>query len=115
MLSLQTERGTITIDRNVFHCIVGAVATSCFGVKGMAYRSRTDGLIHLLRRESMAKGVRAIEEENGSLSIQLHIVVDAGVNLPAIANAIISEVRYNLQRLTGIQVNRVEVFVDSVV
>ena len=57
-MRLETERGTITISPDVFTNITGAAATNCYGVKGMAVRSKTDGLVHLLRRESMAKGVK---------------------------------------------------------
>ena len=57
-MKLQTEKGLITISSDVFTNITGAAATNCYGVKGMAIRSTTDGLVHLLRRESMAKGVR---------------------------------------------------------
>ncbi len=57
-MKLQTEKGEITISSDVFTNITGAAATNCYGVKGMAIRSKTDGLVHLLRRESMGKGVK---------------------------------------------------------
>ena len=56
-MRFHNERGEIQISSEVFTTITGAVATSCFGVKGMAARSKKDGLVHLLRNESMAKGV----------------------------------------------------------
>ena len=52
-MKLQTEKGAITIGSDVFTNITGAAATNCFGVKGMAFRSMTDGLVHLLRKEAM--------------------------------------------------------------
>ena len=60
------EKGSLIISNDVFTQIAGAVATSCFGVKGMAVRSKTDGLVHLLRRESMSKGVKVTANEDGS-------------------------------------------------
>ena len=54
MIKVQTGQGEITISSAVFTTITGAAATNCFGVKGMAYRSMTDGLVHLLRREAMS-------------------------------------------------------------
>ena len=56
MIRLQTEKGEVSISDAALSNITGAAATSCFGVKGMAYRSMTDGLVHLLRREAMSKG-----------------------------------------------------------
>ena len=63
-MRFQNDKGEIQISSEVFTTITGAVATSCFGVKGMAARSKKDGLVHLLRSESMAKGVRVIFEED---------------------------------------------------
>lgn len=112
-MRLQNEKGEIQMGSDVFTTITGAVATSCFGVKGMAARSKKDGLVHLLRNESMAKGVRVIFQEDDTVSIELHIIVDDGVNLTAVSNSIMSEVRYAVSRMTGAQVRAVDVYVDS--
>ena len=114
-MRLQTEKGEIQISSEVFTTITGAVATSCFGVKGMAARSKKDGLVQLLRNESMSKGVRVVQQEDGSVAIELHIIVDNGVNLSAVSDAIMSEVRYTVGRMTGAQVKSVDVYVDSMV
>ena len=79
MIKVQTGQGEITISSAVFTTITGAAATNCFGVKGMAYRSMTDGLVHLLRREAMSKGVKVTYNEDGTVSIELHIVVENSV------------------------------------
>ena len=114
-MKIQTEKGRIHLTSDVFSKLTGAVATSCYGVKGMAFRSKTDGLVHLLRRESMSKGVKIIYNDDQSISIHLHIIVDNGVNLMAVGRSIQSEVKYNVSRLTGVEVRRVDVCVDSMV
>ena len=114
-MRLETERGTITISPDVFTNITGAAATNCYGVKGMAVRSKTDGLVHLLRRESMAKGVKVRFNDDDTVSIELHIIVDNGVNLTAVSHSIMSEVRYNVEKVTGVKVKNVDVCVDSIV
>lgn len=114
-MKLQTERGIITISSDVFTNLTGAAATNCYGVKGMAIRSTTDGLVHLLRRESMSKGVKVTYHEDGSISLELHIIVDNGVNLMAVSRSIMSEVKYNVSRATGVEVRSVDVFVDFMV
>ena len=112
-MKLQTEQGEITISSEVFTNITGAAATNCYGVKGMAVRSKTDGLVHLLRRESMGKGVKITYNEDSSVSIELHIIVDNGVNLMAVSRSIMSEVRYMVTKNTGVTVKAVDVCVDS--
>lgn len=112
-MKLQTEKGAITIGSDVFTNITGAAATNCFGVKGMAYRSMTDGLVHLLRREAMSKGVSVTSNDDGTISVELHIIVENGVNLPAVCSSIMNEVRYMVTRNTGVEVRAVDVCVDS--
>lgn len=115
MIRLQTEKGEISISDAALSNITGAAATSCFGVKGMAYRSMTDGLVHLLRREAMSKGVNVIYNEDESISIELHIIVENGVNIPAVCRSIMNEVRYVVNKNTGAEVRAVDVFVDSMI
>lgn len=113
-MKVQMEKGSLIISNNVFTQIAGAVATSCFGVKGMAVRSKTDGLVHLLRRESMSKGVKVTANEDGTVTIDLHIIVDSGVNIAAISSSITKEVAYKVTELTGVSVASVEIFIDSI-
>ena len=113
MIRQNTEKGAVTIESSVYTKIAGIAASNCFGVKGMAIRSMTDGLVHLLRKESMSKGVSVTFHENDAISIDLHIMVDHGVNLAAVGASIISEVRYVVTKCTGTMVQGVNVYIDS--
>jgi len=113
MIRHENENGSVNISTSVYTDIVGTAATNCMGVKGMAARSVKDGVYHLLRKESMSKGVRVDFHEDGTISIDLHIMVGDGVNLSAIGNAIIDEVRYMVEKCTGTQVRAVNVYIDS--
>ena len=115
MLKFHSEQGEISVSSAVFSNITGMAATNCFGVKGMAYRSMTDGLVHLLRREAMSKDVNVIYNEDESISIELHIIVENGVNIPAVCRSIMNEVRYVVNKNTGAEVRAVDVFVDSMI
>ena len=115
MISHSNENGSVNVSTSVYTEIAGTAATNCFGVKGMAARSVTDGVYHLLRKESMSKGVRVEFHDEGEISIDLHIIVDSGVNLQAVANSIISEVRYVVTKTTGTPVRAVNVYIDSIV
>jgi len=114
MIKIQTPQGEISVSSAVFTNITGAAATNCFGVKGMAYRSMTDGLVHLLRREAMGKGVDITYNEDNTVSIELHIIVENGVNITTVCRSIMSEVKYVVTKNTGVTVREVNVFVDSV-
>ena len=112
-MKLENDLGEIRISSDVFTNVTGSAATNCYGVKGMAVRSTTDGLVHLLKRESMSKGVKVYYNEDGTVSIELHIIVENGVNLMAVCRSIMSEVRYVVSKTTGVEVAAVDVCVDS--
>ncbi len=113
MIRHENANGSVNVSTNVYTDIVGTAATNCFGVKGMAARSLTDGVYHLLRKESVGKGVRVNFNEDDSISIDLHIIVDNNVNLNAVGASIISEVRYVVTKCTGTEVRAVDVYIDS--
>ncbi len=113
MSTLSIPISSLRRAKKVFTDIAGEAATNCFGVKGMGARSKADGLVHLLRRESMGKGVSVSFGDDGSVSVQLHIVVDFGVNIKALSESIMNEVSYKVSKATGVPVKTVDVYVDS--
>ena len=74
---------------------------------------RRGGIVHLLRREAMSKGVHITQHDDHEISIELHIVVEHGVNISAVCQAIIGQVRYLVTENTGAVVRGVNVCVDS--
>ena len=113
MIRHNNESGSINVSTSVYTDIAGTAASNCFGVKGMAARSLTDGVYHLLRKESVSKGVRVHFNEDDTISIDLHIVVDNNVNLSAVGASIIEQVRYEVTKCTGTEVRAVNVYIDS--
>ena len=115
MVTLANNKGRICVTNEVFTNLAGKAATSCFGVKGMVGRAKDSGPFQLLRRESMSKGVTVHNNEDGSITLELHIGVDHGVNMSAVAHSIINEVSYKLSRSAGVPVRRVDVYIDTII
>ena len=62
---MSTDLGIITIDPEVIAKYAGTVAVECFGIVGMAAVNMKDGLVHLLKKESLTRGIRVrISEDN---------------------------------------------------
>ncbi len=113
-MTIKTDLGYIEITNEVIAGIAGYAASSCFGVKGMTIRSVSDGLAHLLRRESLSRGVRITEDTEGGINIDLHIAVEHGINIASVCHSIINEVRYHVERLTSIDVHNIDIYVESI-
>ena len=114
MIYQENTNGAVSVANAVYTEIAGIAAANCFGVKGMVARSVKDGLFHLLRKEAMGKGVKVEMHDDNTVSIDVHIMVDSGVNMNAVGNSIFSEVRYKVQSLTDTEVRDVNVFIDSI-
>ena len=112
MLKIDGKYGDVYLTDIVIAKLVGSVATSCFGVVGMATRNATDSFTSLLKWENMEKGVE-IQYSDNTLKIGLHIIMTYGVNIPAISDSIKSKVVYSVGEFTGIKVGEVKIFVDS--
>jgi uncharacterized alkaline shock family protein YloU len=111
---IKNELGTIGIENEVIARIAGFSAMECYGVVGMAAKSIRDGLVHLLKIESLSKGVVIQTLESGEIAIDLHIIVEYGTNLAAIADTLQSNVRYTIEESIGITVSDVNIFIEGV-
>ncbi|MBC8546159.1 Asp23/Gls24 family envelope stress response protein [Clostridiaceae bacterium NSJ-31] len=113
MVKLETHLGETNISQEYFANLVGHAASECFGVSGMAVTDATQGLRSIItKKEAPDQGVR-VRILNGRLVVDLHIVVTYGVNISAIVKSIVNKVRYTVEEATGMEVARVNVYVDS--
>jgi uncharacterized alkaline shock family protein YloU len=105
-LTVVTPRGAITIARDVVAEIVAETAIHCYGVVGLTTGSRVG---KLLRRAGVTIGGDA-----AGMRIGLHVVVEYGLNLAEVAATVRSQIAYDVERLTGLKVESVEVVVEDI-
>ena len=110
---ITNEYGTITIDNEVVARIAGVAAMDCYGIVGMAAKNVQDGIVQLLKKESLTKGIR-LDILDEFITIDLHIIVEYGTNISAIADTLISTVKYRVEEYTGIEVQKINIFVEGV-
>jgi uncharacterized alkaline shock family protein YloU len=108
-LTTQSELGRITIATDAIAQIVGHTAAECYGVVGMAGK----GLKRLLTRDRLTQGIEVSRRADGLL-LDLHVVVEYGLNLAQVAATVRSRVAYEVERLTGLRVAAVEVHIEDV-
>lgn len=114
MLKLKNDRGNIMIDDNVIAGIASIVASNCFGIAEMAAKNVTEQIWAFLKKDRKDKGVH-VYCENNRVFIDIHIAVIYGVNIPAITESIAHKITYSVSEYIGFPVEKVNVFVDSVI
>lgn len=111
--SMNTHIGKITIDREVVSRYAGSVAVECFGIVGMAGVNVKDGLVKILKMDSITRGI-VVKMVNNKLVLDFHVIVAYGVSISAVSDNLISNVKYKVEEFTGVEVAKVNVFVEGV-
>lgn len=111
--SMDTHMGNIAIDNEVIAQYAGSVAMECFGIVGMAGINVKDGLVKLLKMDSMTRGIH-ISINNNKLTLNFHVIVAYGVSILAVSDNLISNVKYKVEEFTGIEIEKINIFVEGV-
>ncbi len=111
--SMNTHMGSIAIDSEVIAQYAGSVAMECFGVVGMAGINVKDGLVKLLKKDSMTRGIN-VAIKNNKLILNFHIIMAYGVSILAVSDNLISNVKYKVEEFTGIEIEKINIFVEGV-
>ena len=110
---VNSDLGDIVINPEVITTYAGSVAVECFGIVGMAAVNMKDGLVKILKRDSLKHGIHVSINEN-RISIDFHVIVAYGVNIGTIAQNLIDSVTYKLEETTGMKVDKIRVLVEGV-
>ena len=110
---IKTEFGDIYISEEVLASLAGLATIECYGLVGMASKNAKDGIVELLKRENLSKGVK-VTAEGEEIVIDLYIIVEFGTRISTVADNIISKVKYSLEKFTGLKVRRVNINVQGV-
>ena len=110
---ISNKMGEIQINPEVIAKYAGITAVECFGIVGMAAVSMKDGLVKLLKKESLTHGIIVDIEEN-HIILDFHVIVAYGVSISAVADNLIENVKYKVEEFTGMSVKKVNVYVEGV-
>lgn len=97
---INNKMGQIQIDTDVIALYAGTTAVECFGIVGMAAVSMKDGLVKLLKRESLTHGINVTINDN-AIEIDFHVIVSYGVSISTVADNLIEECEIQSRRVHG--------------
>ena len=112
--SMSTDLGIITVNPEVIAKYAGSVAVECFGIVGMAAVSMKDGLVRLLKRDSLTHGIQVEISDENVLTLNFHVIVSYGVNILSVPDNLMNNVKYKVEEFTGMTVDKINVFVEGV-
>ena len=110
---ISNQLGEIQIGPEVIALYAGTTAVECFGIEGMAAVSMKDGLVKLLKKESLTHGIN-VQIKDNRISVDFHVIVSYGVSISAVCDNLIESVKYKLEEFTGMEVEKINVYVEGV-
>ena len=110
---IKTQVGNVSIDTEVIAQYAGSVAVECFGIVGMAAVNVTDGLVKLLKKEKITRGINVIFK-NEQLTLDFHVIVAYGVSIKTVCDNLISNVKYKVEEFTGLNIEKINIYVEGV-
>jgi len=110
---INNKLGEIQISSDVIAMYAGMTAVECFGIVGMAAVSMKDGLVKLLKRESLTHGITVVVQDN-HISIDFHVIVAYGVSICAVSDNLTASVKYKVEEFTGMEVDKIYIYVEGV-
>ena len=72
-----------------------------------------DGIVRILKIESLAHGIN-VDVVNNRISLDFHVIVAYGVSIKAVADNLMSNVKYRVEEFTGLEVDKINIFVEGV-
>ena len=111
--SMNTHMGNILIDNEVNAKKAGTLEEECIGNVSMDGLSMKDGLVKLLKMDSITRGIN-VSLDNNKLVLDFHVIVAYGVSILAVTDNLISNVKYKVEEFTGIEIKKINIFVEGV-
>lgn len=114
---IDNANGTIAVTESAIAMIAGRSAMENYGLAGMKPKDASDGLLDMISfitGDSKKKGVRVTEIEANTFDIDLYVQLIYGLSMSAIAQNIISHVKYRVEHLTGMSVRDINIHVDEI-
>ena len=112
--SMSTDLGIITVNPEVIAKYAGTVAVECFGIVGMAAVNVKDGLVRLLKKDSLTHGIQVTISEDNRITIDFHVIVSYGVSISAVTDNLISNVKYKVEEFSGMPVDKINIYIGGV-
>ena len=111
---INNKLGEIQISSDVIAMYAGMTAVECFGIVGMAAVNMKDGFVHLLKRESLTRGIQVHISDDNHISLDFHAIVAYGVSISAVTENLISNVQYKVEEFSGMPVDKINIYIEGV-
>ena len=113
-VEIKNEYGKILMNEDLIVAVAGYAVVENYGIVGMSAKKPTEAFIELIKKDNLRKGVRVTAVEPMVIDIDLYIMLEYGVSLPAVAQNVQQSVRYRIEDMIGVRVRNVNIHVEGI-
>ena len=73
-----------------------------------------DGIVRLLKKDSITHGIAVSVGADHKLTLNFHVIVSYGVSILTVANNLMDSVKYKVEEFTGLEIEKINIFVEGV-
>lgn len=106
-----TAPGKIQITPNAIASIAAHATLRSYGIVGMAAKNVVEGIAATMTGDPH-KGID-IRVGDGSLKIDLYVIVEYGTRISSVARSVANTVKFNVEKATNLTVSEVNVYVQG--
>ena len=104
--------GSLKVSNDCIADLAGYAALECYGVIGMAVTDQQEGVVHLLPTYRLRRGV-GVSTEDGVVMIDLHVIVEQGVNMASVVDNLSASVKFLLRQIAELENVKVTVHIEA--
>lgn len=112
-LETPVPSGRVEIAENAIANTIHEAVLSCYGVVDVGPRSLGSAITRRLRMTSGPQGIDVVHTDDDKLQIEVSIVVEYGTPIFTVAQNVMQTVKFQVEHLLGMTVDRVNVNVDG--
>ncbi len=105
--------GDLVVSEDVIADVAGHAALQCYGVVGMAAPNAVDGLVKILPKSRLRRGIVVSTDEDGTL-VSLYVILEHGVNISTVSENLVDQVSFALREFVRAPFKGVEVHVQGI-
>ncbi|MGN0621998.1 MAG: Asp23/Gls24 family envelope stress response protein [Porcipelethomonas sp.] len=114
MISKENYMGKISISDEYITNIIKNTVSDCFGVAGLVSTGLDEAIEAKITGSDRNSGI-SVRIRDDRLAVRIHISVTFGTNIPAVAESLRNKLRFALSESVGVELERVDIFVDEIV
>lgn len=111
---METKYGNITVSPYLIAQIAARAALESYGIRGLIRGSFVKNLFLSFSGRKTYRGIEVVFIDDSTVEIKMRVLVEFGVSIPEVVKNLIERVRYDVERLTSLKVENVNVVVQGV-